>query len=135
MNEIRMALVESTRLWRSGDTDQALKVLDGSIADATRENAGNWARRLSLHASLICRLNGDLQRARRYSELALAHGPDDPAALYSLARVLAEEEEIDLAEQYASMCYELSARGGTELDRARMELIVKRWPQLGTHRH
>jgi tetratricopeptide (TPR) repeat protein len=131
-DEVRLTMVKSAKLWRSGDLRRALKLLDGSIAEAVRQGRRDWAQALSRHAAVMCRLDGDLRSARRYNEQALSYGPDSPMTIYGLAEVLLEQGEAELAREYAKKCYELSVRGGTELDRARIELIVRRWPELDT---
>ena len=48
-----------------------------------------------------------------------------------MAKALSEQGEVELARQYAARCYEVSLRGGTEIDRARVELLGTRWPLAG----
>lgn len=79
---------------------------------------------------MICQLDGDLQSSRHYSEQALSYGPDNPTALFGMARILLEQDEAELALKYATKCYEIRLRGGTELDLSRIELIMKLWPEL-----
>lgn len=131
-DEISSAMVRSTHLWRLGDRTQALKLLDDSIAEAARKNQTDWARGLSRHAALMCRLDGDLLSARLYSEQALTYGSDNPTALLGMATILLEQGEGEFAREYAAKCYDISLRGGTELDRSRIELIIRLWPELDT---
>ena len=109
---------------------QSLRVLDESIAEAARKKQLDWAGGLSQHAAMICRLDGDLESARHYSEQAILYGPGNPTALFGMAKVLLDQGEARLAREYAAECYEISLRGGTELDRSRIELIVRLWPEL-----
>jgi len=54
-----------------------------------------------------------------------------PMALYGMAKILSEQGEVEQARQYASRCYQVSVRGATEIDRARVELLGKHWPEFG----
>ena len=88
-------------------------------------------RTLSRHASAIADQTGGLALVRRYREQCLAHDPDNPLALVSLAEVLDRQGEDALAKQYAIKSYRLSVQRGTELDRAVLESISKQWPEIG----
>ena len=61
---------------------------------------------------------------------ALRHGPENPLALYGLAKVLAEQGEAEQAKLYATKCVEAIARSGDEIHEAVLDLIAKRWPDL-----
>ena len=73
---------------------------------------------------------GDLPLVRYYREKCLAFGPDDPMALYGLARVLCQLGEMQLAKENAKRSYQICVRGGTEIDRTVMEMIAKQWPEI-----
>jgi tetratricopeptide (TPR) repeat protein len=121
---------KSTELWQLGEPHKALKLLDDSISEAIRGDRPLWVRTLALHAAVIADFIGDLRRARQYREQCVAYGPDDPMALYGLAKVLLEQGERERAKEYAASAYRLCMQGGTELDRVVIDAIIKRWPEL-----
>lgn len=131
MEHMTHAIQESTRLSQNGEPLKALELLDNSIAIAVRENWQRALQTISRHAAIIAESNGDLVRAKFYNEQTLAYAPENPMALYGMAKILSEQGEVELARQYAARCYEVSLRGGTEIDRARVELLGTRWPEFG----
>ena len=131
MEHMTHAIQESTKLSQNGEHLKALELLDGSIAVAVGENWNRALETISRHAAIIAESSGDLARAQSYNERTLACAPENPMALYGMAKILSGQGEIELARQYASRCYQVSVRGGTETDRARVELLGKRWPEFG----
>ncbi|HEU5410400.1 MAG TPA: tetratricopeptide repeat protein [Candidatus Acidoferrales bacterium] len=121
---------DSNELWQMGEPRMALKLLDQSIAETIRQKKDQWVQVLCRHAALISECIGDLPGAKEYNEQALAHGPDNPMALYGLAKVLNEQGEPELAKQYAAKCKEAVVRSGSEIHQAVLDLIAKRWPEL-----
>jgi Tfp pilus assembly protein PilF len=85
---------------------------------------------LCRHTARISEAINDFPLARQYNEETLRHGPDNPLALYGLAKVLAEQGEAEQAKLYATKCVEAIARSGDEIHEAVLDLIAKRWPDL-----
>jgi Tfp pilus assembly protein PilF len=131
MDHMTHAMRESTRLSQEGEPLKALELLDNSIRAAVREGWSRALETISRHAAIIAESTGDLARAKSYNERTLACAPENPMALYGMAKILFQEGETDRAKQYASRCYQVSVRGGTEIDRARVELLAKQWPEFG----
>jgi hypothetical protein len=130
-DRLRRVIDQSSELSRQGDNSEALELLDGEIACAVRENRGIWVATLSRHASAIADQMGDLSLVRRYREQCLAHDPDNPLTLLSLAEVLDRQGEGALAKEYAVKSYQFSVGRESELDRAIVESISKQWPEIG----
>lgn len=130
VDQLKSVVNESSELSRLGENQKALKLLDDSIAQAMRENRSRWVQVLSRHAAVISDQMGDLGLARNYREQCLACDPDDPLALYTLADVLSRQGHPDLAKDYAVKSYQLAANSEEEDDRALIELIAKRWPEI-----
>ena len=131
MEHMTHAVQESTRLSQNGEPQKALQLLDTARALAIRENWNRALETISRHAAIIAEASGDLARAKFYNEQALACEPENPMALYGLAKILSQQGETELARQYAAKCYEVSLRGGTDIDRARVELLGSHWPEFG----
>jgi len=131
MEHMTHAIQQSTKLSQNGEHLKALELLDSSIAVAVHENWNRALETMSRHAAIIAESSGDLGRSKSYNERTLACAPENPMALYGMAKILSGQGEIELARQYASRCYQVSVRGGTETDRARVELLGKHWPEFG----
>jgi tetratricopeptide (TPR) repeat protein len=134
MDHMTHAIQESTRLSQSGEFRKALELLDNSIAVAVSENWTRALETISRHAAIIAESNGDLAKAQFYNEQTLVYAPEHPMALYAMAKILSSQGETNAAKDYAARCYEISLRGGSEVDRARVELLGKRWPEFGIWR-
>ena len=134
MEHMTRAVQESTKLSQSGEFLKALELLDNSMAVAVRENWSRALETISRHAAIIAESSGDLARAKSYNERTLACAPENPMALYGMAKILSEQGQSELAREYAARCYEVSLRGGTDVDRARVELLGKHWPEFGEWR-
>ena len=130
-DRLKRVINQSSELSKQGNHPEALQLLDDEIAHAVRESRGIWVCTLRRHASAIADQMGDLGLVRRYREQCLAHDPDHPLTLLSLAEVLDRQGEGALAREYALKSYQLSVRRGTELDRAVVESISKQWPEIG----
>jgi len=130
LDELTRAMRDSNKLWREGEPRSALRLLDKSIEEAIRQNKNEWLQVLCRHAARISEAINDFPLARQYNEEALRHGPDNPLALYGLAKVLAEQGEAEQAKLYATKCVEAIARSGDEIHEAVLDLIAKRWPDL-----
>jgi len=130
LEQLRLAVNSSSELWKAGAHEKALKLLDDAIAAAIKEKDSSSIRTLSQHAAVMANWVGDLRRVRYYYEQSLAYNPENPMALYGLARVSAEEGEHDLAKRYAARCYQAVLHSDDEIDRGLLELIAKQWPEL-----
>jgi hypothetical protein len=131
MDQVRDTVQESTLLSQKGEHLKALELLDGVLSAAIHQKWNRAIQILSRHAAIIAESVGDLARAKSYNEQVLAFGPENPMALYGMAKILSLQGETELAKQYAAKCYEVSVRGGTEIDQARVELLGKLWPEFG----
>jgi len=131
IDRLKRVINQSSELSKQGNSPKALELLDDEIAHAVRESRGIWVCTLSRHASAIADQMGDLDLVRRYREQCLAHDPDNPLTLLSLAEVLDRQGEVALAKEYAIKSYQLSVQLDTELDRAVVESISKQWPEIG----
>jgi hypothetical protein len=134
LEKLRLAVNRSSELWKVGQQERALKLLDDAVAAAIGESNTSIIPALSHHAAVMANWAGDLPRVRHYYEQSLFYGPENPKALYGLARVLAEQGESELAKSYASRCYEAVLHSDDEMDRGLLDLIVKQWPELGPAR-
>jgi hypothetical protein len=131
IDRLKRVINQSSELSKQGNNPKALELLDDEIAHALQESRAIWVCTLSRHASAIADQMGDLGLVRRYREQCLAHDPDNPLTLLSLAEVLDRQGEDALAKEYAVKSYQLSVRRDTELDRAVVESIFKQWPEIG----
>jgi Tfp pilus assembly protein PilF len=132
LEQLRLAINGSSEHWKAGEHEKAMKLLDDAITTAIKENNGSSIRALSHHAAVMANSVGDLRRVRHYYEQSLLYNPENPKALYGLARVSAEEGKPELAKRYATRCHEAVLRSDDEVDRGLLELIVKQWPELGS---
>ena len=111
--------------------EEALQLLDGAIAMAISESENRWVLTLSHHAAVIGRFLGDWPRVKRYYEQSLAFNSDNPAALAGLADTAKEQGELALAREYAARCHKLLIEDNDLFKDARLEMLVKKWPELG----
>jgi tetratricopeptide (TPR) repeat protein len=125
------AISSSAKLAGRGDNEEALRLLDGAIAMALKDNDGQWVLALSHHAAVISRFLGNLSRVKQYYEHSLALSPENPQALAGLADVAKQEGELGLANEYAARCYKSLVAGDDFLKEARLETLLKKWPELG----
>jgi Tfp pilus assembly protein PilF len=115
------------------DGDKALRLLDDAIALAITEQENRWVLTLSHHAAVISNFLGDLSRVKRYYQQSLAFNPENPGALSGLADVAKEEGERELAKEYAARCYKAVMEGEDFLKDARLETLLKKWPEVTSH--
>src|SRR5271170_5422485 len=101
----RDAMSSSVRLVEQDDNEEALRLLDGAIARAISENENRWVLTLSHHAAVISNFLGNLTLVKQYYEKSLEFNPENPRALEGLADVAQEQDELELAKEYASRCY------------------------------
>ncbi|HWY53053.1 MAG TPA: hypothetical protein VNZ03_01230 [Terriglobales bacterium] len=121
----------SAKLSQQGDTDEALRLLDSAITMASKENDRQWVLTLSHHAAVISNFLGNLSRVKHYYQQSLAFNPENPRALSGLADVAREEGELELAREYAARCYKALMEGDNFLKDARLETLLKKWPEVG----
>ena len=72
----------------------------------------------------------DWPRVKHYYEQSLAFNPENPAALSGLADVAKEQGELELAREYAVRCYKVLMEGDDFLKGARLETLLKKWPEV-----
>jgi Tfp pilus assembly protein PilF len=128
------AVNASAELWKLGEKQRALKVLDDAIAYWVHErNHSSSIRTLCHHAAVLCRSVGDLRLVEHYYQQSLTHSPDDPIALYGLAEVALEQGDTDLAKQYAKRSYDATVQGNDEMARrGLLDLIAMKWPDVAS---
>ena len=127
----RDAVSASTKLMQQDKNEEALQLLDGAISTAISETENRWVLTLSHHAAVIARFLGDWPRVKHYYEQSLAFNPENPAALSGLADVAKELGELALAREYAARCYKVLTEGDDHLKDARLEMLLKKWPEVG----
>jgi hypothetical protein len=130
LDQLARAMRDSNELWQLGKSHEALNVLDGSIKEAIRQKKDEWVQVLCRHAALISESTNDLLRAKHYNEQALVYGPDNPMALYGLAKVLSEQGEPELAKQYAIKCRHVVRHSSNNIYQGLLDLLDKRWPEI-----
>lgn len=117
-------------LARDGQNREALRLLDGVIAEAKREGRRNAVRMLSQHAAAIAEPLGDVEQVVRYRQEGVDAAPADAGSQFALADVLCRQGEFALAMQHAGRSYLLAASSNTDEGKTLAEAILKRWPQL-----
>jgi tetratricopeptide (TPR) repeat protein len=131
INQFRQAMTSSTKLMREGLNEQALGLLDEAIVEAVRQQDILWIRMLSRHASVVANFLGNFHLERQYHEQSLAVSPEDPLALYGLAKVALKLGELEVAQQHAKKCYEAILRSDNEIVKQGLtDLVLKNWPEV-----
>jgi tetratricopeptide (TPR) repeat protein len=120
----------STKASQQGDNDEALRLLDGAITMASKENDRQWVLTLCHHAAVISNFLGNVSRVKHYYQQSLAFNPENPRALSGLADVAKEEGELELAREYAARCYKALMEGDDFLKDIRLETLLKKWPEV-----
>jgi hypothetical protein len=113
------------------DGEKALRPLDDAIALAINENDIRWAVKLDHHAAIIATLLDNTELVKRYYQESLALCPENPVALYGLAKVATNESDVGLAREYAARCREALMEGEVSLRDVRLETLEtlsKDWP-------
>jgi tetratricopeptide (TPR) repeat protein len=116
------------------DGDKALRLVDDAIAVAVNENDNRWVVKLDHHAAIIATFLGKTELSKRYYQESLALSPENPVALYGLAKVATNESDFGLAKEYATRCHKALVEGEEFLRDARLEtleMLVKDWPPPG----
>lgn len=129
---LRRAIRTSTELARAGHPEQALTVIDHSLAESIRERRTDWIRLLTANGVILCDKTGDLKRAKEYCEQCLLHVPDDPWTLYRLARVMFRLGEFDVAKREAARAYNLARRSTDKEVVGLLKLLTQKWPEVSS---
>ncbi len=131
-HRFRDAMSNSVRLLERDEHQEALKLLDESIAEAIQQRQISWIHILCHHAAVISNFMGDLQLEKHYYEQSLASNAENPMALYGLAKIAREQGELEIARQYAERCHKAIVEGDDEIVKAGLlDLVVMHWPELG----
>jgi tetratricopeptide (TPR) repeat protein len=113
------------------DGDKALRLVDDAIAVAINENDNRWLVKLDHHAAIIATFLGKTELSKRYYQESLALSPENPVALYGLAKAAKDEGEFGLGKEYAARCHKALVEGEDFLRDARLEsleMLLKDWP-------
>jgi len=129
----RDAISASTKLTQQNDNEEAFRLLDSAIAMAISEQENRWVLTLCHHAAIISNFLGNLPRVKHYYEKSLEFNSENPRALAGLADVAKEQGELELAKEYAVRCYKALTEGDDFLNDARLETLLKKWPELAQH--
>jgi hypothetical protein len=121
---------QSLDLAKEGQQEEALRILDDAIAQATEEKGGMWVRTLCRHAAVLAHAMGDIRREIQYAEQALPYADDHRFACYNFAQLLLRGGEVTRAERYAREAHKLALAQGTEADRDLIAAIRLQWPNL-----
>jgi len=124
------AMRQSLEFARKGQPEEALRVLDDSIAQANEEKRGMWVGTLCRHASVLVNAMGDIRREIQYAEQALPHADNERFALYNFAQLLLRGGDAARAERYAKKAHQLALAQGTEADGDLIAALRKQWPNL-----
>jgi Tfp pilus assembly protein PilF len=132
-DRLKAAMNDSIRLSQLGQNKEALKLLDDAIAEAIQEHRSSWILTLTHHAAILCSYKGDLDLVQHYYQQSLTYNPENPRALYGLARVSLQRGETQTAKQFAKRSFEAILRSDDEIVKAGLlDLIVKQWPEMRT---
>jgi hypothetical protein len=130
-NPFRVAITGSLDLVERGEHQNALTLLDASIAEAKRSCDVSWIRTLCHHAAIVSRSTQNLTAAQNYYQESLAADPENARALYGLAGITLDQGELEIARQYAARCYIAVMRCGDEvLKQGLLDLLLKHWPDI-----
>jgi len=131
-HRLRDAINKSAKLSQDEKHQEALELVDRAIADAILQGHASWVLTLSHHAAVIAAFLGDHQLVKKYYEQSLAYVPENPRALYGLAKVAREEGESETARQYAFKCYKALGELEDEdvVKQGLLDLVLKDWPEV-----
>ena len=135
MNEAqryRSAITGSLDLLKLGKEQEALKLLDDAIAVAIQKgDRSSVVCTLCHHGAVLCHMSGNLSHAKRYYEQSLRSIPENPMALFGLARVALDQGDAITARQYAKRSYDATVSGDDEIaKRGLLDMIAKHWPDI-----
>jgi hypothetical protein len=125
----RDAMTASAKLAQA-DGDKALRLVDEANAVAINENDNRWVVKLDHHAAIIATFLGKTELVKRYYQESPAFSPENPVALYGLAKVAKDQGDFGLAKECAARCHEALVEGEDFLRDARLETLeelVKDW--------
>jgi hypothetical protein len=123
-----------------GEDEKAFKILDSAIeriaTEAENEHRNAWLRTLCHHAALLAYFSDDASRVKHYYEKSLSNNPENPRALYGLAKFHLEHGQPDLALRFAQRSYDAIVNAESEdiLAQGLIELLANGWPQLASRR-
>jgi hypothetical protein len=122
----------SAELWKAGEQQKALALLDDAIAYWIQAGKPSSSiRTLCHHAAVLCDSARDLRLVKHYYEQSLTYSPDNPIALYGLAEVALQQGDADLAKHYAKRSYDATVQGDDEMAKqGLLDMIVKKWPDI-----
>ena len=124
-------MTSSTKLMGEGLNEQALVLLDEAIVEAVRQQDSLWIRVLCRHASIVANFLGNFHLERQYHEQSLAFNPEDPSALYGLAKVALKLGEPEIAKRYAARCHEAILQSDDEIvKQGLLGMVLKDWPEV-----
>jgi tetratricopeptide (TPR) repeat protein len=129
LNRLKSAINISLDLSKSGQYDEAFRLLDVVIAEAVEERNSSRVLMLCHHAAILSQRKGDLPLRRHYYEQSLAYSPENPMALYGLADAAHEEGRAEDARRYAERCHRAILQTNDEIvRRGLLDLVLTRWP-------
>jgi hypothetical protein len=74
---------------------------------------------------------GELQREKQYYEKSLSSSPENPRALFGLAKVAKDAGDIEIARSYAARCYEAILVSDDEIIKLGLtDMVLKNWPEV-----
>jgi len=126
----REVMKQSIDLFKKGQKEKALQLLDPAITEAIQKHHNEWIRTLCQHAAVIALSMRDRRRQIHYEEQALPFAKDYRFAAYNFAQLLLSDGQATRAEQYASEAYKQSVMQTTEADTDLRAAILKQWPNL-----
>ena len=126
----REVMKQSIDLFKKGQKEKALRLVDPAITEAIQKHDNEWIRTLCHHAAAIALSMRDRQRQIHYEEKALPYAKDYRFAAYNFAQLLLSEGQVTRAEQYASEAYKQSVTQATEADTDLRAAILKQWPNV-----
>ena len=130
-NRFRNAITSSVELEQRGEHAAAVGLLDEVIAEAIKHGEIRWIRPLCHHAAVVCGLRGNWASARGYYEQSLGSDPENARALYGLAAIALDEDDPDMAREYAARCRAAILQTDDKiLQQALLDLMAKEWPDL-----
>ena len=126
------AMRSGTKLLETGEYEKALKLLDQAIMGAigTGENS-SWISTVCNHVAVVADFAGHHDFVKHYYEQLLDYDSENSRAFYGLAKFYLDQKEAQTANGYSTKCYEVIMRSSDRKGKELLELITKRWPELG----
>jgi len=119
-----------SQLVRKGKGREALRVLDDFMAEPVEDRI-NRIKNFAPHAAVIASAIRDFPLAKKYCEQDLAYNPDSLLSLYGWPIYPIGRGTRSRLGRYAIQCYQLAAAGNDPVSQGVVELIEKRFPDLG----